>query len=85
MSQNKEVPSLTSVLLWACLLPTFVSTPSLAQVVQDSVRAVTVAPGIIHTSYTKAGPYTLDVVEIDLSNPDYRIESYRPTGLVRTS
>ena len=85
MSQNKEVPSLTSVLLWAYLLLTFVSTPSLAQVVQDSVRAVTVAPGVIHTSYTKAGPYTLDVLEIDLSNPDYRIESYRPTGLVRTS
>ena len=85
MSQNNEVPSLTSVLLWAYLLPTFVSTPFLAQVVQDSVRAVVIAPGIVHTSYTKAGPYTLDVLEIDLSNPDYRIESYRPTGLVRTS
>ena len=64
-----------------CLAPSFGS----AQVQSDSVRSVTVAPGIVHTSYTKSGPYTLDVLEVDLSNPSYAIESYRPVGLVRTS
>lgn len=61
--------------------------PSLgaAEVRTDSIQSVTVAPGIVHTSYTKAGPYTLDVLEVDLSNPGYAIESFRPVGLVRTS
>ncbi|MBI3787245.1 MAG: phosphodiester glycosidase family protein [Ignavibacteriales bacterium] len=56
-----------------------------SQIALDSIQRVTVAPGVVHTSYKKSGPYTLNVLEIDLTNPAYRIESYRPTGLVFTT
>ncbi|MBI3587092.1 MAG: phosphodiester glycosidase family protein [Ignavibacteriales bacterium] len=56
-----------------------------SQTAQDSIQSVTVAPGIAHTSYKKSGPYTLNVLEIDLTNLAYRIESYRPNGLVLTT
>lgn len=55
------------------------------QIVQDSIHSLTVAPGIVHTFYKKSGPYALNVLEINLSNPAYRIESYRPNGLVLTT
>lgn len=56
-----------------------------SQTAQDSIQSVTVAPGIVHSSYKKSGPYTLNILEIDLTNPAYRIESYRPNGLVLTT
>ena len=45
----------------------------------------TVAPGVVCAEYTLPGPFTLDVLEISLRDTLVRIESYRPSGLVRTS
>lgn len=52
---------------------------------QDSVVTNGVVPGVVHTKHVKAGPLVVDVLEIDLTNPQYRLESYRPSGLVKTS
>lgn len=52
---------------------------------QDSVFTKGIAPGVVHTKYLEAGPLVVNVLEIDLTSPDCRLESYRPSGLVRTS
>ena len=52
---------------------------------QESVQTFDVAPGITHTLYVKPGPLRIHVLQIDLTNPSYRIESYRPVGLVKAS
>ena len=52
---------------------------------QGPWAAKEIAPGIIHSSYLLDGPRTVDVLEVDLSNPWFRIESYRLNGLVTTS
>jgi hypothetical protein len=40
----------------------------------------TVAPGVIHSQYTIPGPFTLDVLEVDLTNPFISVETYKPAG-----
>jgi len=52
---------------------------------QDSVQTTVVAPGIRHVFFVKPGPLRIHVLEVNLTNPGYQIESYRPVGLVQTS
>lgn len=52
---------------------------------QDSTISTTIAPGVVHTHYTRSGPYSIHVLEIDLSDTSYHVEAYRPSGLVATS
>lgn len=51
----------------------------------DTTSTRVVAPGVIHTEYTLPGPFTLDVLEIDLKNQFIQFETYRPNGLTKTS
>lgn len=51
----------------------------------DTTSTRIVAPGVAHTEYTLPGPYTLDVLEIDLKNQFLQLESYRPNGLMKTT
>jgi hypothetical protein len=51
----------------------------------DTVYSRTVAPGVIHTKFAKSGPFTLDVLEVDMKNPYITLESYRSNGLVKTT
>ena len=51
----------------------------------DTTSTRVVAPGVIHTEYTLPGPFTLDVLEIDLKNQFIQLETYRPNGLTKTS
>ncbi|MFZ4620772.1 MAG: phosphodiester glycosidase family protein [Bacteroidota bacterium] len=46
----------------------------------DTTSSEIIAPGVIHTQYTLPGPFTLDVLEVDLKNPYITIESYKPSG-----
>ncbi len=59
----------------------FSSVPSFA----DTTSTRIVAPGVVHTEYLLPGPFTLDVLEIDLKNQSIELETYRPNGLTRTS
>jgi hypothetical protein len=56
-----------------------------AQAQLDTLSSRTVAPGVIYTKYFQPGPYVLDVLEIDLTNPFIQIETTRPNQLTRTS
>jgi hypothetical protein len=51
----------------------------------DSVVTTNVGPGVQHIAIKKTGPYAINVLVVDLKAKDLRIESYRPSGLVRTS
>ena len=51
----------------------------------DSVVTVAVESGLTHLSITKPGPYTLNVLVLDLFAKNLQVESYRPVGLVPTS
>jgi hypothetical protein len=51
----------------------------------DTVSTEIVTPGVIHTQYTLPGPFTLDVLEVDITNPHLTFESYRPSGLTKTT
>ncbi len=45
-----------------------------------------VTPGVTYYEYTIPGPFTLDVLEVDLKNPYIVIEPYKPAGgLTRTT
>ncbi len=46
----------------------------------DTVSTSIVAPGVIHTQYTLPGPFTIDVLQIDITNPHISFESYKPSG-----
>ncbi len=46
----------------------------------DTVSTAIVAPGVIHTQYTLPGPFTLDVLEVDITNPHLTFETYKPAG-----
>ena len=52
---------------------------------RDSVSSNTIVPGVTHLSILMAGPFTINVLIVDLSERNLRIESYRPIGLVPTS
>jgi hypothetical protein len=52
---------------------------------QDVIHSQRVASGVTHTSYDKPGPYSLHVLELDLREPNVRLESFHMTKLVRTS
>ena len=51
----------------------------------DSIQTRTIRKGIIHTEYTLTGPYTLDVLTVDLTSTACRIGTFRPDSLTRTS
>ncbi|MEW5800389.1 MAG: phosphodiester glycosidase family protein [Bacteroidota bacterium] len=51
----------------------------------DTVSTEIITPGVIHTQYSLPGPYTLDVLEVDLTNPLLTLESYRPNSLTKTT
>lgn len=51
----------------------------------DTVRTRTVAPGVVHTEYLKPGPYTIDVLAVEVGNPYIVIETFRPNGLTKTT
>ncbi len=63
----------------------FGSTAELPHTLQDMRYEREVAPGVVHTSYTLEGPYTLDVLSVNLSDTSYVLESYRPDSLTRTT
>ena len=70
------------------VLPLFVmvmTPPSAIASGRDSVISRTIEPGVTHLSIVKEGPYTINVLVVDLSAKNLRIESYRPIGLVPTS
>ncbi len=46
----------------------------------DTVSTAIVAPGVVHTQYTLPGPFTLDVLEVDITNPLLTFETYKPAG-----
>jgi hypothetical protein len=46
----------------------------------DTVSTEIVAPGVVHTQYTLPGPFTLDVLEVDVTNPHITFETYKPAG-----
>lgn len=52
---------------------------------QDSVKRIPIGQGLIFSHYSLPGPLSVDVLRIDLSSPELRIESYRPHGLVPVS
>jgi hypothetical protein len=51
----------------------------------DTVSTVIVTPGVVHTQYTLPGPFTLDVLEVDITNPVLTLETYRPNALTKTT
>ena len=51
----------------------------------DSVVSTLIQPGVTHLSIVKDGPYSLNILVVDLRTPNLSIESFRPVGLVRTS
>ena len=51
----------------------------------DSITTNIVAPGIRHTHYSLSGPYSIDILEIDINSPYLIFESYKPNGLTKTS
>lgn len=51
----------------------------------DTTSTEAVTSGVIHTKFTLPGPLTVDVLEVDLKNPNITIESYKPNGLTRTT
>ena len=53
--------------------------------VRDSVATSSVEPGVKHMTILKDGPYSIDVLVVDLRTKNLRVESYRPVGLVRTT
>ena len=75
-------PTVT-VLALSLLMTQGMLSPLLAQGGLTSRR--TVAPGVTHSEYSLPGPFTLDVLEITLGDPYLRFESYRPSGLTRTT
>ena len=70
------------LILFLCFL---LSSLSLFGAPSDTVSTEIVTPGVIHTKYLLPGPFTLDVIEVDLTNPLLTLESYRPDGLTKTS
>ncbi|MFA6439648.1 MAG: phosphodiester glycosidase family protein, partial [Bacteriovoracaceae bacterium] len=46
----------------------------------DTTSSEIVAPGVVHTQYTLPGPFTLDVLEVDITNPHVNFETYKPAG-----
>ena len=46
----------------------------------DTTSTEIVAPGVIYTQYTLPGPFTLDVLEVDITNPYITLETYKPSG-----
>ncbi|MBI2427424.1 MAG: phosphodiester glycosidase family protein [Ignavibacteriales bacterium] len=51
----------------------------------DTTSTELITPGVIHTQYTLPGPFTLDVLEVDITNPQLTFESYRPNNLTKTT
>ncbi len=52
----------------------------------DTTSSEIVAPGVVHTQYTLPGPFTLDVLEVDITSPHITFETYKPAGgLTKTS
>jgi hypothetical protein len=80
MNQTRNAWTRRFVAALVFLLPVLI-----AGVGQDGVQTFVVAPGIKHILFVKPGPLRIHVLELDLTNPNYRVESYRPTGLVPTS
>ena len=66
------------------LLTLFLSIPLVADV-RDSLATSVVEPGVKHMTILKDGPYAIDVLVVDLRAKNLQVESYRPTGLVKTS
>ena len=52
---------------------------------RDSIEKREIAPGVVHTSYMLQGPYTLDVVAVDLREGSLNIETFRPESLTTTT
>jgi hypothetical protein len=53
-----------------------------AQCIPDSQR--TVIPGVVYKKFVLPGPYSVDLLEVDLTTPAITLESYRPDGLTGT-
>ena len=52
---------------------------------RDSLNSVVVEPGVTHWTIRKDGPFVINVLVVDLTLKNLRLESYRPVGLVPTS
>ncbi len=46
----------------------------------DTTSSEIVAPGVVHTQYTLPGPFTLDVLQVDVTNPHITLETFKPSG-----
>lgn len=57
--------------------------PLSAQALRGEKRSI--APGVTYTVYSAEGPNVVHVLEVDLTRPEYTLESYRPERLVPTS
>jgi exopolysaccharide biosynthesis protein len=84
--KSAEKPVWKSLLMWVLL----VIAPALAPAApgasgRDSLSSVVVEPGVTHISILKDGPFAINVLVVDLDSKNLRLESFRPTGLVRTS
>jgi hypothetical protein len=51
----------------------------------DTVSTEILTPGVRYTQFLLPGPFTLDVLEVDLTNPYLTLESYRPANLTKTT
>ncbi|MBW7889207.1 MAG: phosphodiester glycosidase family protein, partial [Bacteroidetes bacterium] len=51
----------------------------------DTTSSKIVTEGVVHTKFLLSGPLTVDVLEVDLKNPNITLESYKPNGLTRTT
>ena len=74
------------LLLWVLLVVVAEPAPAAQNAARrDSLISVVVQPGIVHMSIVKNGPYTINVLAVELGIKNIRLESYRPIGLVPTS
>jgi hypothetical protein len=63
------------------ILPFFlIGLISIASAGSDTTSTEIIAPGVIHTQYTLPGPFTLDVLEVDVTNPNITFETFKPSG-----
>jgi exopolysaccharide biosynthesis protein len=84
--KSAEKPFWESLLMWVFL----VIAPALAPAApcasgRDSLSSVVVEPGVTHISILKDRPFAINVLVVDLTAKNLRLESFRPTGLVPTS
>lgn len=81
---SNNLPTTMKKLITFCSI--FISSITITFAAGDTTSTTIVAPGVVHTQYTLPGPFTLDVLEVDITNPHISFETYKPAGgLTRTT